>query len=1330
VNSHAIVVGTFLFLIPGLLFAQGPNVLINPGFESGGQGWPKAIFGGRSVVTTQFHSGSASLQILVSSLYDREVYQDVAITSGSTYAAAGWVRTSGIGGNGSKIELLWLNAAGLPDVLPPGSLLRTDTLGTLTGTQSWTRLAGSYVAPANAVVARFRLFTATDPDNSGTAWFDDTELILASSPDTTPPSTPTNLTATAVSSSQIDLSWSASTDNVGVTGYKVYRGGSQIATTTSTTYSDTGLTPSTTYTYTVTAYDAAGNTSTQSSPASATTQAPPPPDTTPPILSNVAASNITFNSAIISWTTDEPADSEVEYGLTTSYGNQTPLDTTLVASHSVTLTSLTASTLYHYRVKSKDAAGNPAVSGDFTFTTPAAPLPPGQGPGGPILVISSAQNPFSRYYAEILLAEGLNYFDVVDIDSVSSTLLANYDVTILAEMPLSSAQVTMLSDWVNAGGNLVAMRPDKQLAGLLGLTDAAATLANAYLLVDTISAPGAGIVNQTLQFHGTADLYTPSGASAVATLYSNATTPTNYLAAVTLRDVGSNGGQAAAFSYDLARSIVYTRQGNPAWAGQDRDGSKSQPTPWPTTAMDLFWGNASFDPQPNWFDLNKIAVPQADEQQRLLANLILQMNLDKKPLPRFWYFPRDEKAVIVMTGDDHAVGGTAGRFDQYITISPPNCSAVDWECVRSSSYLDYLYPPSLLTDAQVASYTAQGFEIGLHVYAGPCTDDYPSFAALDSSYATQLSTLSATYPSMPVPNSERTHCTTWSDYDSQPKVQLNHGIRLDTNYYYVFPSGGWGSIDPYPGFFTGSGMPMRFTDINGTLIDVYQAPTQMNDSGGQSYPFTVDTLLDRALGPEGYYGVFTVNMHTDYPNSAGSDAIVASALARGVPIISGRQLLQWLDGRNNSSFGPLSWNGGSINFTITAGPGANGLQAMIPTIASGGDTLNSITFNGNPVTTYTIRTIKGVDYAFVPALAGNYTATYAPDTTPPVISNVASSNITHNSATIAWSTNEPSGSQVEYGTTPSYGLQSPLDTALVTAHVANLTNLNADTLYHYRVKSSDQAGNPATSSDFIFTTLPTPDTTPPTVSITSPANGATVSGTINVSASASDNVGVVGVQFLRDGANLGAEDTVAPYSISWDTTTVANGSHTLSARATDAAGNQSTSSLILVTVSNAVSPQFARPANDGSNPGGWVVAYEASGALYQQIDEITPADSDLIRTRMNPINAETNINLSSVTDPNSSGGHMIRIRTWNPEALLGTIKTDLMQGSTVIASFTVTNPPTAYTTQTYTLTPTEANSIANYSALSLRFTGNRTGGGGGRFHITWAELEVPAVTSP
>ena len=145
------------------------------------------------------------------------------------------------------------------------------------------------------------------------------------------------------------------------------------------------------------------------------------------------------------------------------------------------------------------------------------------------------------------------------------------------------------------------MRPDKQLAGLLGLTDAASTFRDAYLLFNTSSGPGVGIVNQTLQFHGTADHYTLNGATSLATLYSNATTATIY-PAVTVRSVGTNGGQAAAFTFDLARSIVYTHQGNPAWQT-----GHMNPYQGYGTALDLFAGKNG---EPNWIDFSKINIPR------------------------------------------------------------------------------------------------------------------------------------------------------------------------------------------------------------------------------------------------------------------------------------------------------------------------------------------------------------------------------------------------------------------------------------------------------------------------------------------------------------------------------------------------------------------------------------------------------------------------------------------------------------------------------------------------------------------------------------------------
>jgi hypothetical protein len=95
-------------------------------------------------------------------------------------------------------------------------------------------------------------------------------------------------------------------------------------------------------------------------------------DTAVPTISQVQVSDITDTSAVITWTTNEPSDSQVQYGLTTSYGSTTPLDATLVVSHQQAISSLTPDTLYHFRARSRDAAGNLGNSTDLTFTTGTA----------------------------------------------------------------------------------------------------------------------------------------------------------------------------------------------------------------------------------------------------------------------------------------------------------------------------------------------------------------------------------------------------------------------------------------------------------------------------------------------------------------------------------------------------------------------------------------------------------------------------------------------------------------------------------------------------------------------------------------------------------------------------------------------------------------------------------------------------------------------------------------------------------------------------------------------------------------------------------------------
>jgi len=189
-------------------------------------------------------------------------------------------------------------------------------------------------------------------------------------PDTIAPLAPTGLTATAASSSQINLSWTAATDNVGVTGYNVFRGGVQIATLGAvTSFQDTGLTASTTYSYTVRARDAAGNISAPSSPASATTQAPAGDTTAPSTPTGLTATAASSSQINLSWTA--ATDNVGVTGYNVYRGGA--LIASVGAVTTFQSTGLTASTTYSYTVRALDAAGNlSSPSSSASATTQAA----------------------------------------------------------------------------------------------------------------------------------------------------------------------------------------------------------------------------------------------------------------------------------------------------------------------------------------------------------------------------------------------------------------------------------------------------------------------------------------------------------------------------------------------------------------------------------------------------------------------------------------------------------------------------------------------------------------------------------------------------------------------------------------------------------------------------------------------------------------------------------------------------------------------------------------------------------------------------------------------
>jgi hypothetical protein len=146
--------------------------------------------------------------------------------------------------------------------------------------------------------------------------------------------------------------------------------------------------------------------------------------------------------------------------------------------------------------------------------------------------------------------------------------------------------------------------------------------------------------------------------------------------------------------------------------------------------------------------------------------------------------------------------------------------------------------------------------------------------------------------------------------------------------------------------------------------------------------------------------------------------------------------------------------------------------------------------------------------------------------------------------------------------------------------------------HYYRVTAEDAAGNVSAATAELKVTV---DATAPTVSITAPAAAATVTGLVDVTATAADATGVTGVQFRLDGVALGAEDTSAPYAISWNTATATNGAHNLTAVARDAAGNSTASAAVTVNVSNTSPPPAGLVAALGFDEASGTAALDSSG---------------------------------------------------------------------------------------------------------------------------------------
>ncbi len=612
----------------------------------------------------------------------------------------------------------------------------------------------------------------------------------------------------------------------------------------------------------------------------------------------------------------------------------------------------------------------------------------------PILALTPpSSNPFGAYLAEILAAEGLNSFYLASPDQVSAFNLAEalrqFPLVLLAEGELTPAQVEWISSYVRAGGRLIAMRPHARLAEALGFERSGGATADGYLQIAAGSRWGAALTAQPLQFHGEADHYAREQAEVVAwlaTAEARSDRP-----AVLWRLVGK--GYAVVWAFDLARSLALTRQGNPAWANQVRASVDGY-----TRAQDMFLG---------WVDVERLAVPQADEQMRLLSRLITDLLAELFPLPRLWYFPGAASAMLIATGDAHQNPASAvedvlqrveqrgGRMSIYYT--PPSDSDLRRMLRRARGLAGDLpligeqaagqYP----SPSRIASWLQRGHEFGLHPYVEE---------GLESGWARYWEDFTGLGYG-PVPPTVRTHRILWTGWVETARLQAMHGIRMNLDYYHYGSflrrrDGAWAF-----GHLTGSGLPMRFVDEQGQVLNIYQQLTHLVDeqmlkmpwgAGGETGFTPAEAaaasrqVLTRARQTGGWAAIgaqFHVDPFAFGPEWSATfgywlESTLDTAVELDIPIYSAEEWLAFIEARDAATFDDLRVEDGRLRFELRA-PAAEGVELAIMLPARWATKkLSELRVVGRGATPAT-RVVAGLDYGWVTVPAANHTfeATYA-----------------------------------------------------------------------------------------------------------------------------------------------------------------------------------------------------------------------------------------------------------------------------------------------------------------------------------------------------------------
>ncbi len=946
--------------------------------------------------------------------------------------------------------------------------------------------------------------------------------------DTQAPSVPAGLAATAASTSEIDLSWLPASDNVGTAGYTVYRNGAAVATVTGTTFASVGLTPSTAYTFAVSASDAAGNASALSVPLTISTLTPP--DTSAPTApSGLTAAAQGPSAMTLTW--GPSIDNVGVAGYRVFRGGVAVANVTTGTSY--TDSGLNASTAYRYQVAAYDAAGNVSpLSATASATTTGAAFD-----GGSINAASCASPDVQAAIDAaadgftVLVPAGACVWTVAPGGAAIG--IAGKSITI------QGAGVDQTTIFVDVAGGAAAML-HADIGGGKSVRVTGFTLSTASSALELVAVTGAS-TNLRID-HTRFDAAAGATALHVAgAIYGVVDHNTFHNAGAVVEDEGDGswqrplnlGGADAlyfednVFQFDVPGAAMGGRGGgryvfrhNSSNAGI-QDGNSCDAG---------LRGARRFEIYSNTFNADTFA-PAAPIALRGGTGVVFGNTIG------------GTFGTMTIVADDPRSDATicAG-----IWAAHPVCDGsapYDGNAPGSSGYL---------CRDQIGASTDAGFST-------------PQSA--DPVYA--WSNASAAGDAVPM--------VAGGGAGSRMHVQENRDFfnvaRPDYAPYAY----------PHPLVLSGPDLIAPTISItspqSGAAVTgiVAVSASASDNVAVASVSLAVDGVpLGAPLVAAPYTALWNAGAAAVGPHTLTATAVdaagnigLSSAVVVYVPDTTPPVIAGPAEAATSATGTTITWSTdepSDSQVTFASGPCPSGTLCTWP-LAPALVTSHAVPITGlTPSTTYTYS-VKSKDAAGNLATSLPRAFTTPADTTAP---SIAISSPT--GGTVA-------GASVQVTATASddvgvIGVQFRLDGAALGVEataspwtIAWDTTQAANGPHVLTAAARDAAGNVTLSTGISVTV--NNDVTPPAVTLTAPANNASVTGTISVTATAGDNVGVVGVKFSVDGTAIGAEDAAAPYSISWNTTGIANGVHVVTAAARDAAGNVAVSSAT-VTVANPI----------------------------------------------------------------------------------------------------------------------------------------------------------------